>query len=126
MKNRCIPLLLVLLLVSGCGQNKGGSGTGMFEYPNQEAITITYHGEVLQVTNQDKMQEIINLCKEYDWEECDAVSYTKEDCNIWIDFNTDRAVIGFVSDSSNGVLNNTPIKIPSSLIDIVNSLIDDL
>lgn len=124
MKKMMIPLLLVIVILSGCGQNKGGQDTGMFEYPNQEKITITYNGDIIQVTNKDQIQEMIHLCKEYDWKERDSVSYTKEDCTIWVDFNTDRAVIGLVPDSLDGFLNNSPIKIPSSFVEIVNSLLE--
>ena len=71
---------------------KGGPGTGMFEFPKSETITIGYKEEKFEVDGDNK-QKIIDMFLNKNWRNIKVSnkSYKATPDDIYINFNTGRA-----------------------------------
>jgi predicted small lipoprotein YifL len=133
MKKQFKLIIMVLFFVSiysGCGI-KGGTGTGMFE-KNSDKITIsTSDGTKFDITDENVMDKIRNMCKNCDWTDVPREEQSDGECEIWIDFNNDWAVIGMYKDKDYGNLEKTkeeighPKYLPKGLNQYVKKLIEE-
>lgn len=104
-----IIVSFLIVSMTGCQkiqQRKGGEGTGMFDFPEVSTITIsTKEGKTVKISDPKIIKEIQSLCrKESTWSEVEEMK--DKTCDIWVDFNNTRAVIGMCSDGSYGNLQN--------------------
>lgn len=129
---KILILIAVLLTVTvgGCSI-KGGPGTGMFEM-NSDKITIsTSVGIEFDITDKNTMKKIRDMCKSYNWTEVPKEKQINDECEIWIDFNNNWAVIGMYKDKDYGNLEKTkekigtPMYLPKGLNKYIQELIQE-
>ena len=102
----CIIVLGVFCIATS--KPKGGVGTGMFEFPKTSKITLsTKYGKIVNITDDKTIREIQKLCKDDNaFTELDDTKTNNLSCDIWIDFNNSRTVIGMCSNGAYGNLGN--------------------
>ncbi len=108
----CISVLIAICIITfgfifmKANRPKGGEGTGMFEFPSVSKITLsTVDGKIVNITDINTIQEIQELCKKDNaFEELVDTQLNNWSCDIWIDFNNTRTVIGMCSNGAYGNL----------------------
>ena len=101
-----ICFIVISVICIKASKPTGGEGTGMFELPAVSKITLsTLDGKIVDITNINTIHKIQELCKKdnafYGFDETEMNNWS---CDIWIDFNNTRAVIGMCSSGTYGNL----------------------
>ncbi|MDF2944879.1 MAG: hypothetical protein K0S01_3737 [Herbinix sp.] len=132
----CILILITICIISvsiiliNAYEPKGGEGTGMFEFPAVSIITLsTDNGKLVDITDVSTIHKIQDLCKaDNAFIEINETLKNKWTCDIWVDFNNTRTVIGMCSKGAYGNLElektkNVNLIISKELYDYIIKLL---
>ncbi len=101
---------------------KGGEGTGMFEYPKPEKISISQEGkDTIEIKDEKIIANIVSQCS-ISWEIANVPQ--GEHAEIWVDFHNGRAMLGISEDGTYAAIGNsrqTPLefKMPKALYEYI-------
>ena len=116
-------LSLLLCIATGCREEppRCGEGCGMFD--NATEIKISYKEETYAITDSEKVEQLIQLSRSGKWKEAPKPDYSKEDCEIKVEYIGARATLWISDHKKYGMIDLEHVIVPE---DIRSFIMDEI